>query len=632
MRSLEPELHRGISSDRIMLAPVQPAALTALQPQVSYFSVADSGTFPGLLSQLVADLGAPRTLSSPSAQAAHPSEKVTEKKQQPPSTAPSNENLTAALALNPLVGGVLQTPAHVTAGLVAFGVRALAHTKSASNATSVAVANRRTAATNTASSAPASNHAAQPTTAFLAAANLSSQASIPATAMSVATKNSVQEMPESVTESISLDNSQAGGESAAGIGQILDEAAVRLAYNGTDVPASAQVTTSAFSDADLSALDPDSGDPHPLPQANLANVMHAAERSGPGTNALQTAAQPAEAFIAIAVPAVEATGSAVTDRSGFVADAKQTIPSAENFTAAVPHSGALPQDFAAVRPQVQINDSAPPVQQFHVNTPQTQTPRQHAAASNGFGHPVNSADFFKQGPAVPKSDSTAGRPGSTEHPSDTTQTNADISQRLGTAHEPTAQAQAATQLASEAAEIGTQPDATNSLSTLPTTSFATNDPTVQPKSVQAVPSDITPAASAEIPMQVQSARIFQNANVAEMRLGLLTDAFGAVQVHTTVSDKQVELALGSERGDLRSSLGSELQTLQYSLQQHDLRLEQLRVLTHVPASAADFSSGADPQQQPFRRYEQRSAAQDDAQASQDEEIVTESANGLNVRA
>jgi len=139
------------------------------------------------------------------------------------------------------------------------------------------------------------------------------------------------------------------------------------------------------------------------------------------------------------------------------------------------------------------------------------------------------------------------------------------------------------------------------------------------------------AALAASPVQVQAARIFQSGSQVEMRMGLHTETFGAVQVHATVSDKQVDVALGSERGDLRASVASELPMLQSSLQQHDLRLDQVRTLAQVPAGQSDSFFGSGGQQHAFRRPEHPGTTAYEPVLPKEDEAMVESRTGLSIR-
>lgn len=109
-----------------------------------------------------------------------------------------------------------------------------------------------------------------------------------------------------------------------------------------------------------------------------------------------------------------------------------------------------------------------------------------------------------------------------------------------------------------------------------------------------------PTPAAPLPVQVHAARMVQNEDRAEMKLDMRTEIFGAVEVRTTVSGKDVQLAVSAEHGDLRAFLASEMPALQNSLQQHDMRLEHIRTLSNA-GTQPEFSSGSGKQEQRFSR-------------------------------
>jgi flagellar hook-length control protein FliK len=90
---------------------------------------------------------------------------------------------------------------------------------------------------------------------------------------------------------------------------------------------------------------------------------------------------------------------------------------------------------------------------------------------------------------------------------------------------------------------------------------------------------------------VQLARLVNNANQTEMRIGLNTVAFGTVQVRTMVHASDVGVQIGSEKGDLHSLLSNDLPGIAHNLQQQDLRL------THVSFQQNGFSYAGDASQQ-----------------------------------
>jgi hypothetical protein len=93
---------------------------------------------------------------------------------------------------------------------------------------------------------------------------------------------------------------------------------------------------------------------------------------------------------------------------------------------------------------------------------------------------------------------------------------------------------------------------------------------------------------------------------SEMHIGLRTQAFGSVEVHTVVRDSQVGLTVGSERGDLRTFLATEVSGLQTTFRQHDLRFDNIRFLETAAGTTAGFSGGAD--SQPRSSTQQHSSA------------------------
>jgi len=97
-----------------------------------------------------------------------------------------------------------------------------------------------------------------------------------------------------------------------------------------------------------------------------------------------------------------------------------------------------------------------------------------------------------------------------------------------------------------------------------------------------------PAAST-----VEVARLVAGVAQSEMHIGLRTQAFGSVEVHTVVRDSQVGLTVGSERGDLRSLLAPEVSGLQTSFRQQDLRFDNIHFLETSAGTTAGFSGGAD---------------------------------------
>ncbi len=94
---------------------------------------------------------------------------------------------------------------------------------------------------------------------------------------------------------------------------------------------------------------------------------------------------------------------------------------------------------------------------------------------------------------------------------------------------------------------------------------------------------------------VQMAQIVNQAAQSEMRIGMNTAAFGNVEVRTMVHANDVGVLIGSEKGDLRSLLANELPGIASTLQQQNLRLNQVNFHQTGFAFSNPMSSGGDAQ-------------------------------------
>ncbi len=84
------------------------------------------------------------------------------------------------------------------------------------------------------------------------------------------------------------------------------------------------------------------------------------------------------------------------------------------------------------------------------------------------------------------------------------------------------------------------------------------------------------SAGAEV---VQAARIINQAGQSQLHLGLRTQAFGSVQLHTQIRDSGVELLVGSQKGELHSFLTPETLKSELSARDGSLRLHDMRFLS-----------------------------------------------------
>jgi hypothetical protein len=106
---------------------------------------------------------------------------------------------------------------------------------------------------------------------------------------------------------------------------------------------------------------------------------------------------------------------------------------------------------------------------------------------------------------------------------------------------------------------------------------------------------LSPPTTIPTTSPVETARLVAGVAQSEMHIGLHTEAFGSVEVHTLVRDSQVGLTVGSERGDLRSFLAPEVSGLQTAFRQQDLRFDNIRFLETSSGTTAGFSGGSDSQ-------------------------------------
>jgi hypothetical protein len=140
--------------------------------------------------------------------------------------------------------------------------------------------------------------------------------------------------------------------------------------------------------------------------------------------------------------------------------------------------------------------------------------------------------------------------------------------------------------------------------------------------------------SADLPVRpstgpVQMAQMVNQAAQSEMRIGINTAAFGNVEVRTIVHANDVGVQIGSEKGDLRSLLANELPGIATSLQQQDLRLNQVNFHQTGFAFSNQMSSGGDAQPRSFSCRPRAAATQpaDLFRAESTEPSATSSAGG-----
>jgi hypothetical protein len=119
-----------------------------------------------------------------------------------------------------------------------------------------------------------------------------------------------------------------------------------------------------------------------------------------------------------------------------------------------------------------------------------------------------------------------------------------------------------------------------------------------------------------------------------MHIDLRSAAFGNIEVHTTMHESQIGLAVGSDRGDLRSFLVGEVPGLQAAFRHQDLRFDQIHFLGQG-GTASGFSAGADSHSGFLRQGRLPVPAAEDPRVprnSSDPETTVPQGTGLNVHA
>jgi hypothetical protein len=111
-----------------------------------------------------------------------------------------------------------------------------------------------------------------------------------------------------------------------------------------------------------------------------------------------------------------------------------------------------------------------------------------------------------------------------------------------------------------------------------------------------LPGGVSPSLSAG---PVQMAQIVSKTAQSEMRIGLNTASFGSVEIRTVVQANDVGVVIGSEKGDLHSLMTNELPGIASTLQQQNLRLNQVNFHQGFAFSGNSSSGGGDSQPRYF---------------------------------
>ncbi len=130
---------------------------------------------------------------------------------------------------------------------------------------------------------------------------------------------------------------------------------------------------------------------------------------------------------------------------------------------------------------------------------------------------------------------------------------------------------------------------------------------------------------------VQMAQIVSRAAQSEMRIGLTTSAFWQRGSRTIVHANEVGVLIGSEKGDLRSLLSNELPGIANTLQQQNLRLNQVNFHQQGFAFSSQTSSGNGSQERFFTSRPNSTSTQPWRESTVESNEPAEPASSANVR-
>ena len=92
------------------------------------------------------------------------------------------------------------------------------------------------------------------------------------------------------------------------------------------------------------------------------------------------------------------------------------------------------------------------------------------------------------------------------------------------------------------------------------------------------------------PVVIQSARVLERMGQSEMRLGLNSNNFGSIELHTSVNQDRVGASIATSHEELRAAMMAEMPSLERAIAQHQLRLDGLHMDSGLAAQTGN--SGA----------------------------------------
>ena len=114
----------------------------------------------------------------------------------------------------------------------------------------------------------------------------------------------------------------------------------------------------------------------------------------------------------------------------------------------------------------------------------------------------------------------------------------------------------------------------------------------KPQAASAAPTS-TPAENAPAPPAViQSARVLERMGQSEIRLGLNSNNFGSIELHTRVNQDRVGASIATSHTDLRAAMMAEMPSLERAMAQHQLKLDSFNFDTRTGTQNSDSGSSA----------------------------------------
>ncbi len=95
-----------------------------------------------------------------------------------------------------------------------------------------------------------------------------------------------------------------------------------------------------------------------------------------------------------------------------------------------------------------------------------------------------------------------------------------------------------------------------------------------------------------VPVVIQSARVLDRMGQVEMRLGLNSNKFGSIELHTSVNQDRVGANIATSHIELRAAMMAEMPSLERAIAQHQLTLDNLNMdsgLGPHTGNSGDFS-------------------------------------------